>query len=418
VLDQAGDSGWAAFTAAVAAHPVLVEQPLLSLLTEPCQRAIRYGTEAAGLLQEATSGDRDQVPHLCAWQFLLLATCSVSRFPVNCGGVAICIATPGTASLSANAYCTQVVGTGGLTLGAVSKQPSLEAAVRLEQWAAAGEGRLAVPDLPEVVRAFVNLKGETWRLNNKQRERERGLAEARRAQALLAGLRGLEGVLERPVGVRSECSVMCTLPGHPEQEYAALLLQGNRRCLALCTDLLQPDRRACHWSVDLAHVEAVTVQHSTSSAAAAGGGVIGEPVLGGVADENAGGLTLVLRLAPEHRRDSEHYGCDSLSDAATGRGEFTSGVGGGSTDGDNGGSLLTELELRSPASGAGSASEGATPPPKSEGSTFSLEAVPLAVFARELVEAVGAEAAKRQSLSSARRSVLMVPHQSEAGGVL
>ena len=72
-LDQAGDAGWAAFKAAVAAHPVLIDQPLLSLLTEPCQRAIRYSTEADCLLQAATYGDQDQVPRLPACLLLCLA---------------------------------------------------------------------------------------------------------------------------------------------------------------------------------------------------------------------------------------------------------------------------------------------------------------------------------------------------------
>ncbi len=65
-LDQAGDTGWVTFTAAVAAHPVLIGQPLLSLLTEPCQRAIRYSTEAEVLLKAASSGDQEQVPCLLA----------------------------------------------------------------------------------------------------------------------------------------------------------------------------------------------------------------------------------------------------------------------------------------------------------------------------------------------------------------
>jgi hypothetical protein len=313
----------------------------------------------------------------------------------------------------------QVVGAGGLTLGAVSKKPSLEVAVRLEQWAAAGGGRLAVPDLPDMVRAFVNLKGEAWRLNRKQRERERGLAEARRAHSLLAGLRGLEGALELPVGVRSECVVKCRLPGRPEQEYSALLLGGSRRCLALCTDLLQPDRRACHWSVDLAYVEAVTEQDSARSSPAIGGvgAAMAAPAAGESTDEDAGGLMLVLRLAPVHRNDPEFCSSDIPSHIATGEVGLSFGnCDISSMDGNDGGTKLNELELRSPWRREGTANDGTAPVQKAANCMESAEAVPLEAFARDLIEAVEAEALKRRSLSSARQSMMMAYPQGGAGG--
>jgi hypothetical protein len=61
-LQREADAAWTGFTAMVAAHPTLKGQRLLDLLTEPCQRAIRYSTEATELLKAATAGDPAQVP--------------------------------------------------------------------------------------------------------------------------------------------------------------------------------------------------------------------------------------------------------------------------------------------------------------------------------------------------------------------
>jgi hypothetical protein len=60
-LELEADAAWKDFTALVAAHQTLKGQRLLDLLTEPCQRAIRYSTEATELLKAATAGDSNQV---------------------------------------------------------------------------------------------------------------------------------------------------------------------------------------------------------------------------------------------------------------------------------------------------------------------------------------------------------------------
>ena len=64
---------------------------------------------------------------------------------------------------------------------------------------------------------------------------------------VLDGMVGLETILERPVEVVAETGVLAQLPGRALQHYTALLLAGNCRGLALCTDLLNPSRRTCHW---------------------------------------------------------------------------------------------------------------------------------------------------------------------------
>jgi hypothetical protein len=325
----------------------------------------------------------------------------------------------------------QVVGPGGLTLGTVRSAPSIEIALQLEDWVSAGGGGSdgggqCIADLPDVVRAFVNLESEARRLNKRRQEREREALAARRAQALLKDMRGMEGVLERPVGVQAESPVSCSLPGRPEKEFTALLLGGNRRCLALCTDLLQPSRRACHWSVDLALVESVVVNHgagtavldATPSSLDAGSGVAGEALASLALGRELGELTVTIRLAQNIA--SIHAKADSSSADEGFKLAFSSSpaldeagdVGGGEspvTSAARGVELVLRRAMGGvergwfdlPARGLGG--DGAI---GGGVAGVTSEAVPLEEFARALAAAVGAEELKRRSLRDPRRSKL------------
>ncbi len=324
----------------------------------------------------------------------------------------------------------QVVGPGGLTLGTVRTAPSIEIALQLEEWVSAGgggsgSGGQCIADLPDVVRAFVNLESEARRLNKRRQEREREALAARRAQALLKGMRGMEGVLERPVGVQAESPVSCSLPGRPEKEFAALLLGGNRRCLALCTDLLQPSRRTCHWSVDLALVESVVINHGAGAAVSeatpasleAGSCVTGEALSSLAMGRELGELTVTVRLA--HNIGCVHQKADPSSADDGFRLAFSSSPaldeagdsGGGESPGTSA-ARGAEVVLRRATGGVergwfdlparGLGGDGAA----GGAAGVTSEAVPLEEFARALAAAVGAEEQKRRSLRDPRRSKL------------
>ena len=92
-LDKEADAAWVSFMKSLATHPILKGQRLLDLLTEPCQRAIRYSTEAAELLKAATSGDPTRVMllfvchTLCCDLRLFFNFCGSHRFSL----VLICV---------------------------------------------------------------------------------------------------------------------------------------------------------------------------------------------------------------------------------------------------------------------------------------------------------------------------------------
>lgn len=105
-------------------------QRLMDLLTEPCQRAIRYSTECGELLRAAALGGPDSE-----------------------------------------------IGSSGVTRGQARENPSEELAERLDAWVGSGcaglrDGEEYVGDLPDVMRAFVALQKEARRLNNVRHERE------------------------------------------------------------------------------------------------------------------------------------------------------------------------------------------------------------------------------------------------------
>ena len=304
------------------------------------------------------------------------------------------------------------------TLGDVRASPSIELSVQLEQWAKAGENIGKVKDLPDLVRAFVNLESEAWRLNNRRREREREAAAARRAQALLQDMQGLEGVLERPVGVLAESPVACHLPGHNDHEYVALLLGGNRTCLALCTDILQPARRTCHWSVDFAFVDSVIIRDRN-------GGVVkttstsGESLNGAGADgQDSSDLTVTILLSNCKNADAgsnsagkvEGFWLNFSSSAV----QCTQSANADESSGREGGAVEIVLRRASGAAGRGwfdlpgrgeIGGEPATSP--GAGATgVTAEAVPLEEFAVELTKAVEAEKRNRLSRSDSRHSKL------------
>jgi hypothetical protein len=320
-----------------------------------------------------------------------------------------------------------------MTLATVRTAPSIEIALQLEDWVSAGGGGSdggwqCIADLPDVVRAYVNLESEARRLNKRRQEREREALAARRAQALLKGMRGMEGVLERPVGVQAESPVSCSLPGQPEKEFTALLLGGNRRCLALCTDLLQPSRRACHWSVDLALVESVMVNHgasagvleATPASLEASSCAAGETSASVASGREMGDLTVTIRLAQDVGSGHGKAGGGSADDgfrlAFSSSPALDEGGDGGGGESQRAAAAVrgAELVLRRatggvergwfdiPArglSGDGSAGAGGV-------AGVTSEAVPLEEFARALDEAVGAEEQKRRSLRDPRRSKL------------
>jgi hypothetical protein len=309
-----------------------------------------------------------------------------------------------------------VVGPNGLTLGEVAQAPTVETAVRLAQWAGGGGGGGGggIADLADVVRAHVDLAAEAARLNERRRRREAEAAAARRAQALLRDMAGLERVLERPVGVRAETPVACRLPGRADGEYVALLLGGNRRCLALCTDVLEPARRRCHWSVDLALVESIAVRQFPAAAAAAAAGD-DEDADGGAGDD----LTVTVRVKlPAADGGGGGGGGDGFRLTFSSSPVAGGGPPGrdGEEDGGGGGGRV-ELVLRRAVGGAAggrfslprrgedpSSSSAAVVSAAAAGVT--ADAVALEEFARELAEAVGAEEEKRRSVNDPRRSKL------------
>ena len=324
-------------------------------------------------------------------------------------------------------FVVQVVGPGGMTLATVRTAPSIEIALQLEDWVSAGGGGSdgggqCIADLPDVVRAYVNLESEARRLNKRREEREREALAARRAQALLKGMRGMEGVLERPVGVLAESPVSCSLAGRPEKEFTALLLGGNRRCLALCTDLLQPSRRACHWSVDLALVESVMINHGAGAGVLdaapasleAGSSAAGETLASLAAGRELGELTVTIRLQDSVPVKAGGGSADDGFKLA-----FSSSPALGDGGGDGGGGEReaargAEVVLRRATGGVergwfdlparGLGGDGAAGAGGAAGVTS--EAVPLEEFARALDAAVMAEEQKRRSLRDPRRSKL------------
>ena len=78
-LNREADPVWTFFIGAVATHPVLDGQRLVDLLTEPCQRAIRYHTETKAMLEAATSGEPTQVGKLFLYSINLLIFCICSK---------------------------------------------------------------------------------------------------------------------------------------------------------------------------------------------------------------------------------------------------------------------------------------------------------------------------------------------------
>jgi hypothetical protein len=327
----------------------------------------------------------------------------------------------------------QVVGPEGMTLATVRTAPSIEIALQLEDWVSAGGGGSdgggqCIADLPDVVRAYVNLESEARRLNKRRQEREREALAARRAQALLKGMRGMEGVLERPVGVQAESPVSCSLLGRPEKEFMALLLGGNRRCLALCTDLLQPSRRACHWSVDLALVESVVVNHGAAtgvlevapSSIEASSCAAGETFASLASGGELGELTVTIRLARDAGVHAAKAGGGSADDgfrlAFSSSPALDEGGDGGGGESPVAAARGSELVLRRATGGAergwfdlparGVSGDGAAASGGGGVAGVTSEAVPLEEFARKLAVAVGAEEQKRRSLRDPRRSKL------------
>jgi hypothetical protein len=237
------DKRWKAFVDDLESDPDLQGQRLIDILTEPCQRAIRYSTECNELLRSAAFGDPEQE-----------------------------------------------IGASGITRGQARSQPSAELAARLEEWAAAGKIGLGaseeyIDDLPDVMRATIALQAEAKRLNSIRQEREMRFKAAARAQELLGGMRGhgIEELLQSPIGIAAEGSAICDVQGKgggAGSVCTLLLITGSVRELVVCSELSHLSvSSACHFRCQVSNITSIDTFRSSDSIPVGGGGDGGELVV-------------------------------------------------------------------------------------------------------------------------------------------
>jgi len=237
------DRRWKAFVDDLESDPDLQGQRLIDILTEPCQRAIRYSTECNELLRSAAFGDPEQE-----------------------------------------------IGASGVTRRQARAQPSVELAERLEEWAVAGKAGLGaseeyVDDLPDVIRATIALQAEAKRLNSIRQERELRFKAAARAQELLGGMRGkgVEELLQSPIGIAAEGSAMCDVQGKGVgvgSVCTLLLITGSVRELVVCSELSHMSvSSVCHFRCQVSNITSIDTFRSSDSIPVGGGGDGGELVV-------------------------------------------------------------------------------------------------------------------------------------------